>query len=235
MKTIKITTPENIEVEYRLAGLGSRAAAAIIDLLIQGLIIFVLGLASFLFMYGSIKNGIDYNSKSFGWFFAICILLLAAINYGYYIVLELTMNGRTIGKKIFKLRTIRNNGQPITGIHSAIRNLIKVFIDLYGIGVITMFFSKEQKRLGDYAASTIVIVEETRNIPFSLDTILNRKEEYRYALTNEEYSLLKDYFERKNKLEDKGEKLGAELREYFTKKYEAEGMLSDMEELLKEI
>jgi len=235
MKTIKITTPENIEVEYRLAGLGSRAAATIIDLLIQGLIMFVLGLAIFLFIYATEKSGADVDSITSGWFFAVCILIIAAINYGYFIVLELSMNGRTIGKKIFKLRTIRNNGQPITVVHSMIRNLIKVFIDLYGIGVATMFFSKDQKRLGDYAASTIVIVEETRSIPLTLDNILNRKEEYRYALTNEEYTLLKDYFERKNKLDDKGAKVGAQIREYFTKKFEEEGKLHEMEELLKEI
>ena len=37
MKKIKITTPENIEVEYNLADIGSRTAAMVIDYLIQAI------------------------------------------------------------------------------------------------------------------------------------------------------------------------------------------------------
>jgi uncharacterized RDD family membrane protein YckC len=179
MKKINIITPENIEVEYKLADLTSRTGAAAIDMLIQGLLLVILGIGVFLIVYFSPEFWENY----YGWIIGIALIIFAIISYGYFIAMELTMNGQTLGKKILKLRTIRKNGEPITLKHSAIRNLFRVFIDVFGLGVVFIFFSKEHKRLGDYAASTIVVLEENKTSPITLESLQNNNDYINYYLS----------------------------------------------------
>ena len=215
MKRVKITTPENIDIEYRLAGLGARGAAAVIDLLIQtfAILVIIVTIAAF-------QVNLRYLMEEYeGWVIGGLILLVWIITYGYFIIFEMVMNGRTPGKKLFNLRAIRDNGQPITIKHSIIRNLFRIIIDTYGIGIILMFFSKQYKRVGDYVASTMVIVEEKRVVPKALGIDLN-KHDYKYSITEDEQRLLIDYLQRKDDLEKGSEKLEKKLGEYFAKKLE---------------
>lgn len=228
MKKIKITTPENIEVEYTLADSGSRTAAAVIDFLIQGVFILLILIAILIIYYFSP----DFWEKYYGWIIGVSLLLYGLITYGYFIVMELAGNGQTIGKKVLKLRTIRNNGQSITLKHSAIRNLFKVFIDIFGIGLMIIFFTKEHKRLGDYAASTIVISEANEIAPVSLEELENNN--FRYYLTVEEQELLREYFMRKYEM-DNYEGIREKLRLYFNEKFKIEGNFSDLREFINKI
>ncbi|MFL0248448.1 RDD family protein [Candidatus Clostridium stratigraminis] len=230
MKKIKITTPENIEVEYTLADVGSRTAAAVIDFLIQGMFILLILIAMFIIYYFSP----DFWEKYYGWIAGISLLLYGLITYGYFIVMELSGNGQTIGKKALKLRTIRNNGQSITLKHSAIRNLFKVFIDILGIGLIVIFFTREHKRLGDYAASTLVISEGSEKAPVSLDELQNANKNFSYYLSAEEQELLRDYFKRKNEM-DNNEGIREKLRLYFNEKFEAQGEFNEWKEFIDKI
>ncbi len=217
MKTIKITTPENIEVEYTLAALGSRTAAAAVDLLIQlalmGIILIVI------LLLGLTPSELYDKYKS--WAVAVSLLLIFIINYGYFIIFEMTMNGKTPGKKIFGLRTIRTNGQPIAFKHSVIRNLFRVIVDVYGVGVILIFFTNNHKRLGDYLASTMVVAEEKREVLYNIK-LENEKTNYKYSLTGEEYELLREYFKRKDSLGDKIMDIEKDLCQYFIEKYKIE-------------
>lgn len=216
MKTIKITTPENIEVEYTLAALGSRTAAAGVDILLQlaliGAIILIVALIGL--------TPAELYDKYKSWAVAISLILGFVINFGYFIIFEMTINGKTPGKKIFGLRTIRNNGQPITFKHSFIRNLLRI-IDDYGVGVILIFFTKLNKRLGDYLASTIVVIEEKREEIYNI-RLENERTNYKYSLTQEETQLLREYFTRKDSLGEKANEIEKELGEYFIEKYNIE-------------
>lgn len=228
MKKIKITTPENIEVEYILADLGSRTAAVIIDMAIQGLIILLLAIAVLLIsIYAP-----DFWDMYFGWIIGISLLVYTIISYGYYIVMELNMNGRTPGKKVLKLRTIRNNGQPLALKHSAIRNLFRVFIDMLGVGAVFIFFTKEHKRLGDYAASTIVVVEGNKTQPITLENLQNTKSHYNSIISEEEYELLREYLVRKNTMENPSE-LKDSFEHYFKNKYKESEVPVDLEKLFQ--
>ncbi len=230
MKKIKITTPENIEVEYTLADIGSRIGAALVDMLIQALIIIILGTAVLLVVYYSPGLWRNYS----GWVIGISIFLFAAITYGYFILMELTMNGMTLGKKVLKIRTIRNNGQPITLKHSAIRNLFRVFIDMYGVGVVLIFLTKEHKRIGDFAASTIVVAEESKTAPITLESLQRLNDKINYYISEEEYELLREYLQRKSSMENSDE-IREDLKLHFTKKFEAMGVLDQWEEFIKEL
>lgn len=230
MKKIKITTPENIEVEYCLADVASRTAAMVIDYLIQVIGLFVLIMINLTVLLASP----DFWSDNYGWFIGISLILISLINYGYFVFYEVKMNGMTIGKKKMQIRVIRENGQPITLTHSALRNFFKVFIDNLGIGVIMIFFSKKRKRLGDIVASTIVVVEESSSKPISLEALEKMDDNLSYYLTKEEYELVKEYFERKVYITDL-EPLRQELRLYFTQKFLAEGNLDDWRDFINSI
>lgn len=232
MRKIKVTTPENIEIEYKIADLGSRAAATIIDLLIQSVLIILIGIAVLILAI----NAPLFWESYYGWIIGVSLVIVFLIYSAYYIILEYNMNGRTPGKKLLKLRTIRNNGQPITFKHSAIRNLFRVFIDLLGVGPIFIFFSPEHKRVGDYAASTIVVIEEKSSQAISLENLYtyNDIDSLNYFINQEEYELLREYVQRKNEIED-ASILKDRLVIYFNKKYKEEGIPKSLENLLENL
>lgn len=229
MKKIKITTPENIEVEYTLAGVGSRAAAAFIDSLVQFAALLILGISILLIA----RNAPAFWDNYYGWIIGIAIIVFAVIGYGYYIAMELTTNGQTLGKKVLKLRAIRNNGQSITLKHSAIRNLFKMFIDILGIGPVLMFFNKEYKRVGDLAASTIVVSEDRKQAPVTLENLM-RNTNMEYYFSKEENQLLRDYYNRKESFTNCDE-LERDLKEYFKKKFENLGIYEECKEFIDQI
>lgn len=230
MNKVKITTPENIEVEYVLAGLASRTAAAIIDTLIQIIIFIMLAAVLVAIRYKLTKLWYNY----YGWIIGISLIIYTAITYGYFILMEIKMNGQTFGKRIYKLRTIRNNGQPITLKHSAIRNLFRVLIDSYGVGIVMMFFSKEHKRVGDLLASTIVVIEQNAVRPVTLDSIQKLNELSSYHISEKEKELLREYFERKAEMEDYTQ-LRENLKLHFTNKFEALGILDEWQQFINEL
>lgn len=229
MKKYLVTTPENIEIEYELAGVGSRTAAAVIDLLIQTLMTVILGIILLLVYAFSGKLSKEY----YGWIIGISIIIFALITYGYYIYMEITKNGQTIGKKIFSLRTIRNNGEPITLKHSAIRNLFRVFIDMYGVGIVLMFFSKNNKRLGDMVASTIVVCESNKDIPIPIveDNLLNYSDNH---LSDDEMGILKEYYERKASM-DNCIPIRNKIKAYFIEKYEKLGLMDEFRDMVNKL
>lgn len=222
MEIIKITTPENIEVEYTLAGLGSRTGAALIDTIIQGIMLLILGIALLLIGYFSPNFWEEYS----GWIIGGTILAFTLISYGYFIAMELSMNGMTLGKKVFRIRTIRSNGQPITLKHSALRNLFRVFLDVFGVGVVLIFFTKHNKRVGDFVASTIVVAEENKARPITLKGLQNINENYRYLMSEEEYAILREYVQRKSSMEN-CDYLKEQLKEYFRKKFNTQENLNE--------
>src|SRR5207244_5065892 len=72
------------------------------------------------------------------------------------------------GKRLLKSRVIKDSGRQITLFEALARNLLRV-IDMlpsfYLIGVITMLCNREQKRLGDLVAGTIVVHERSDEQP----------------------------------------------------------------------
>lgn len=230
MKKIKITTPENIDVEYTLADIGSRTAAVIIDTLVQGLFLLVLVIAIIMMVVYSP----DFWEQYYGWVVGVSLLIYALITYGYFIVMELSTNGQTLGKKLMHLRTIRSNGQPITLKHSAIRNLFRVFIDMLGIGAILIFFTKQHKRLGDLAASTIVIIEENKSRPITLEALYKSNDNLIYYLSKEEQELLRDYIDRKHDMKNHSE-LREELISHFKKRFEDLGISNEWKSFINNL
>lgn len=227
-KTIKILTPDNVEIEYSLASVGIRAAAAGIDLLIHFLVLSVSGgIAAYILYYTNADENTVYTTM------AVLLLIYGFLNYGYFVLCDLLMKGQTIGKKIYHIRIIRDNGEGITFTHAMIREFIRVTVDPIGIGFITIFFSKKNKRVGDMLASTIVVEEEKRKLTY-LD--ITSETINRYPLTKEEIALLKDFFARKEdlKLQVKVD-LEQRLVQYFKKRFDIEVSDGGNEQFLKDL
>jgi uncharacterized RDD family membrane protein YckC len=147
---LTITTPEGIDVQLALAGVGSRFSAALVDLLIQGLL--ALGL-TFLF------SGLD---ALYGWGAFVYLITLFVVVFGYHILFEVLSSGRTPGKRLNGLRVVRVGGFPIGFLASTIRNtlrLIDFMPSAYLVGCAAILVTEHNQRLGDLAAGTLVVRE----------------------------------------------------------------------------
>ncbi len=156
-RKITIITPENVCIDYELAGIASRCGAALVDHLLQ------LGLLGGLFLMRYLTRKY-VEIPGVAWGVAIISIAAFVINYGYYLYFETVWNGQTPGKRLSRMRVVREEGMPINLYCTAIRNIIRIvdFLPiLYMLGGIIVLFSSCNKRLGDYAAGTLVVKERT--------------------------------------------------------------------------
>ncbi|MBA2752563.1 MAG: RDD family protein [Actinobacteria bacterium] len=167
---ISIATPEGIDLDLTLAGLGSRFMAALIDGLIQVAVFIALAvLAGFL---SSGAEGIDAFDGGLGAGIALALILVAMflIFFGYPIAFEVWASGRTPGKRWTGLRVVRVGGAPVSFLPSAVRNLVRLVDFLptaYGIGIVALLANSRNQRLGDIAAGTIVVRERKATHPIA--------------------------------------------------------------------
>src|SRR5574341_224580 len=169
---LHIETPENVAFGYEIAGIGSRFLAARVDTLIIALIQVVV--YTVLILIVSILLGSASEDIGGPWLLALGVLVSFVMLWGYYLFFELVWNGQTPGKRLVKLRVIRADGMPVTLSEVLIRNLVRLvdFMPVsYGVGVISMFVSKQSQRLGDLAAGTLVVFDQT---DISLESLKER-------------------------------------------------------------
>jgi uncharacterized RDD family membrane protein YckC len=168
---LNIETPEQVELRFPIAGIGSRFLAILTDSFIQGATLFFLFLGFALIVSaapkipGAAAAALDTGAK---WFVAGVVLFNFLLYWGYYSLFEAFWNGQTPGKRLLKIRVIKDSGRQITLFEALARNLLRV-IDMlpsfYLVGVITMLCNREQKRLGDLVAGTIVVHERSNEQP----------------------------------------------------------------------
>ncbi len=155
---LTIDTPEQIPLEFPLAGIGSRFLAVALDSLIQFFAWLVLVL---LFTWFE-PDLARIWPKATVWAFAIVVILGFLIFTGYFAVFETVWNGQTPGKRAVRIRVIKDSGRPISVYEAIIRNVIRIIDQIpgfYGVGIISIFVSSRNKRLGDFAAGTVVVHE----------------------------------------------------------------------------
>jgi uncharacterized RDD family membrane protein YckC len=165
-----IETPENVSYGYDVAGIGSRFIGALIDTFI---IFLFLGAIDFMLFVVILTAGGERIFESgleadIGWIagalVGLFVLLQFIIFWGYYMVFELVWNGQSPGKRAAKTRVVRMDGDPPGFIDVAVRNLVRIVDFLptaYGIGLVTMFTNGQARRLGDFAAGTLVVRERS--------------------------------------------------------------------------
>lgn len=150
---LSVETPEQIDINFQQAGIGSRFYAALIDFLVL-LVVFLVG------YYVNDRFISELGDIVGKWLKALGVIVVFAITWSYYMVFEITTNGQSLGKRALGLRVIKEGGYPISFADSAIRNLVRVadFLPFfYGVGLLVMLLNKNWQRLGDLAAGTLVI------------------------------------------------------------------------------
>ncbi len=151
---ITIGTPEGIELQLQLAGAASRYIARGIDLALQ------LTLIALLLIVTLVIGGVALGLTS-GWAAAGFIVSVFTVFYFYNVLFEVLAQGRTPGKRATHLRVVREQGTPVDLSASLVRNLLRLIDELlFGLpALVTILLTKNNQRLGDLAAGTLVIRE----------------------------------------------------------------------------
>jgi uncharacterized RDD family membrane protein YckC len=156
---LSIDTPEQISLEYELAGPGSRFMALFIDLIIQFAAIFVIAI---FIAIGMLMAGVALSSfrSAPTWMQALAVILMFSVQWGYFALFEILWKGQTPGKRQAGIRIISETGREATVYEALARNLLR-FVDAlpgpYAVGAVVMFLSPQSKRIGDYVAGTVVV------------------------------------------------------------------------------
>lgn len=160
---VSLQTPESVELEFTLAGIGNRAYALLIDYFVLGLILIFFLIAWTYFsvqLYSIVENWFGSDNQLGLWLIAIPILTTFFIYVGYFVFFEALWQGQTPGKRYVKIRVIRDDGRPINLQHSTLRALLRPIDDVLFIGAFLIALSQREKRIGDFVAGTLVIQEE---------------------------------------------------------------------------
>ncbi len=237
LRRVAIQTPESIELDLAMGGIGSRSFAWVVDqtLLYTGLfVLWYLGAAVYAYaILPTVSETLGSGAiDTFNlWTLAIAGLLSYVVTNGYYIAFETSWQGQTPGKRLAKIRVVQDNGQPVGLQQASLRSLIgPIDTGFLFLGAFLIFFGPSEKRLGDIAAGTLVIQDEkaypTRA---SADEHLSFSSRSRStaqalldcahveALTAEQYLILRDYLKSRQSLKGSaraqvGAKLVAQLQ-----------------------
>lgn len=229
-----IITPEHVLLRFQTAGLGSRAAAQLIDTLILLLVNLTVFVVFSIVVFGRDE---DFFLETENYAISIVILFLFVFNFGYFLLLEAFWGGQTLGKRWMGLRVIRDNGQPVTFLSAAIRNLFRIIDGLpmgYFLGAVVSFFHGQDKRIGDLVAGTIVVAEsgqpsrntrkrvaKQQSLAQSEWLSLPLEERQKQAISREDWQLLSAFVARIPSLsEDKKRELGQQIADRLCKKLE---------------
>lgn len=177
-ETLIIETPERVELEFSLASIGNRFMAVGIDHFIQFVSIFVVAWILAWIASGSSTSLFEDSPK---WVTAIMIIVVFVLFASYFVVFEWLWNGQTPGKRLMKLRVIREDGRPLTLWEAIVRNMLRIadaapgfVVPIYSVGLITIFLNARDQRLGDVFAGTVVIRERIDEAPTFADTFTKR-------------------------------------------------------------
>jgi uncharacterized RDD family membrane protein YckC/uncharacterized membrane protein SpoIIM required for sporulation len=217
---LEVETPEHVVLDYEIAGLGSRAMAAVMDmsiLMVWGFALLVLAI--------TFSAGVGEST----WFLAIYGIIWFASSWGYFVFFEGLRGGQTPGKRRVGIRVVRDTGHPVSIGAAAIRNLLRIADFLpppYLLGALLVGIHPRAKRLGDLVAGTVVVWDRpsaresvSRLEPTALAEVGGATE-----LTEEEYRLLVDFLARADALEPGARKrLGAQLVQRFSDRFPAGG------------
>lgn len=202
---IEIRTPEGFNLEMTLAGLGSRSAAAIIDTII----IVVLSIV----VYLPFRN----SAPPLPMRIALSAMPLVLF-FGYHLAFETMGRRQSPGKRLLRLRVVKTDGAPVGATGSLVRNLIRLVDFLpsfYLIGIVAVFSTTQNQRLGDLAAGTIIVMEPKAEdmFPVLSSAFDNVAEGWDVsAVTDEDVAIMRQFLNRREALKpDARRKLGFEI------------------------
>jgi uncharacterized RDD family membrane protein YckC len=200
IEKLTIETPEQIELEFPVAGVGSRGMALLVDTLIQAVVVIVV-----LIITSLVSPDLSRYWVAAGkWMMAATILLMFCLYWGYFAIFEIFWNGQTPGKKQARIRVITASGRPITAFEAIARNFLRA-VDSQGgyiVGAIAIAVDKKNRRLGDMVAGTVVIHElqeqgDSYWYAQKGDAVVKPSVEAVTAMTAQEFQLIETFLNRR--------------------------------------
>lgn len=192
MKTIEIVTPQNVVIEYEFGAMIERGIAMLIDITVV-----------YLPIYGVLLLfKVEPDFFTYGFFPLIAFILITAIQTYYF-------HGITLGKLLFKLRVIREDGEELDFSSLALRSVF-LLVDLFlSSGIIACFLiitSPKSQRLGDMASRMLVIRQKEKSM-YDIQSLkrINELDTYKpsyekvYLFSEEEVILIKTTISRYEK------------------------------------
>jgi len=204
MANLQINTTQNVNLDYKIVGLGERILAFLID----G---FILYMYAFLVDLISDALGLIYDDS---WTLRGLAALIFLPAMGYSLLMHSLFNGQTVGKMLLGMRVVRLDGGPVHWSNLLVRwmlRLVDIWLFLGTVGILSILFSQRGQRVGDAAAGTVVIstkkktkishtlleeVEEAYTPQFTNVTLLSDKdvrlikETYHIALSSGDFKTL---------------------------------------------
>jgi uncharacterized RDD family membrane protein YckC len=156
-----IETPEQLRLDFAVAGIGSRFLALAIDSLIQ---IAVVVLVIIVLAIVGASGALALRGQSSVWLLAVIGVLFFLLFFGYFAIFEILWNGQTPGKRLIGIRVVKDSGRPLTAAESIGRNLLRIVDQLpgfYAIGMVSAILTSGNKRLGDLIAGSMVVRESS--------------------------------------------------------------------------
>ena len=182
VRHLELSTPEHVSVDFALADLGSRFVALLADLTIV-----IVGLVAVVFFWMvTVLDSVGDDTVT-----ALIILVSFLWRNFYFTASEVFGQGRTLGKRFFRLRVVARDGGPLSAERIFARNLtrdLEIFLpmtllispeSLIGgapwwarlattVWILVLgflpFFNRHGARLGDLVAGTLVVVEPTSEL-----------------------------------------------------------------------
>jgi uncharacterized RDD family membrane protein YckC len=204
---LEIDTPEQIALELPLAGIGSRFLGLAIDTLLQ-FVLYVTGvfaLAVSIPLFARTARGLgrylEWIPQS--WAPAIAIIFVFCVYWGYFAFFEIIWHGQTPGKRLAKIRVIKESGRPINAYEAIGRNLLRAIDALpgmYGVGIVCMMLNSQNRRVGDYVAGTVVVHDKrTDEVKPDWNTVRQPTDTNPQlsSVTSEELVLIESYLHRR--------------------------------------
>ena len=147
-----ILTPDGLHLDLALAGVGSRAAALLIDSAIQLVAFLALAVVALVVAGGA----------GAGYVLAVLAILFFLVEFGYWVLFEVLGSGRSPGKRVVGLRVVRLGGEAPTFRASAARTVLRL-VDMlpafYLVGMVSVLATPRNQRLGDLVGRTLVVTE----------------------------------------------------------------------------
>jgi len=152
-----VITPEAVPLHLDTATAGSRLLAGTIDAIVIMVVLLVAALALGLF---------NSLSGTGAWVLGSLAVLFSI--FGYFAVLEMLWDGRTVGKRALGLRVVTTEGAPASATAVLTRNLVRIVDMLPGlplVGTVAILATAADQRLGDLAAGTLVVRDAAAPAP----------------------------------------------------------------------
>jgi len=216
----EFVTPEGVDLGLRLGGVGERAGAFILDLLIIAGLLLVFTLVTIFLFIGVASGGGKVALQALA---AIWLVGFFVLRNFYFTAFELGTRSATIGKRVMKLRVVARDGRRLSGHAVVARNAMRELefflplsflayqtsqgladFALSGLGLLWSggfllfpLFNRDHLRVGDLIAGTLVIRLPRRRLGAS---VIGVETLDRYAFTDQQLAAYGEF--ELHKLED---------------------------------